>query len=51
VTRTCRQSSPPDLSSTISVAIDLKTNGFLEKIRNELAQLNKTPVPQQSAAL
>ena len=38
-------------ANAISVAIDLKTNGFLEKIRDELAQLNKTPVPQQSAAL
>src|SRR5207237_1074534 len=38
-------------ANAISVAIDLKVNGFLEKIRNELAQLNKLPAPQQSAAL
>jgi glycerol-3-phosphate acyltransferase PlsX len=38
-------------ANAISVAIDLKVNGFLEKIRDELAQLNKVPVPQQSAAL
>src|SRR3954454_13455560 len=38
-------------ANAISVAIDLKVNGFLEKIRDELAQLNKVPVAQQSAAL
>jgi phosphate acyltransferase len=38
-------------ANAISVAIDLKLNGFLEKIRDELAQLNKVPVAQQSAAL
>ncbi len=38
-------------ANAISVAIDLKVNGFLEKIRDELAQLNKLPAPQQSAAL
>jgi glycerol-3-phosphate acyltransferase PlsX len=38
-------------ANAISVAIDLKVNGFLEKIRDELAQLNKMPVPQQTAAL
>src|SRR5712672_3617673 len=37
-------------ANAISVAIDLKVNGFLEKIRDELAQLNKLPA-QQSAAL
>ena len=31
------------------VAIDLKVNGFLDKIRADLAQLNKVPAPQQSA--
>jgi len=38
-------------ANAISVAIDLKVNGFLEKIRDELAQLNKLPAPQQSAVL
>ena len=38
-------------ANAISVAIDLKVNGFLEKIRDELAQLSKLPAPQQSAAL
>src|ERR1051325_4547951 len=31
-------------ANAISVAIALKVNGFLEKIRDELAQLNKVPV-------
>jgi glycerol-3-phosphate acyltransferase PlsX len=38
-------------ANAISVAIDLKVNGFLEKIRDELAQLNKLPAAQKSAAL
>ena len=38
-------------ANAISVAIDLKVNGFLDKIRADLAQLNKVPSPQQSAAL
>ncbi len=38
-------------ANAIGVAIDLKVNGFLDKIRADLAQLNKVPAPQQSAAL
>ena len=38
-------------ANAIGVAIDLKVNGFLDKIRADLAQLNKVPSPQQSAAL
>src|SRR6202048_867590 len=36
-------------ANAIGVAIDLKVNGFLDKIRADLAQLNKVPAPQQSA--
>jgi len=38
-------------ANAIGVAIDLQVNGFLDKIRADLAQLNKVPAPQQSAAL
>ena len=38
-------------ANAMGVAIDLKVNGFLHKIRADLAQLNKVPSPQQSAAL
>ncbi len=38
-------------ANAIGVAIDLKVNGFLEKISAELARLNAVPAPEQSAAL
>src|SRR5437870_5443703 len=38
-------------ANAVGVAIDLKVNGFLDKIRADLAQLNKVPASQQSAAL
>jgi phosphate acyltransferase len=38
-------------ANAIGVAIDLKVNGFLQKISAELARLNAVPTPQQSAAL
>src|SRR5260221_14594885 len=38
-------------ANAIGVAVYMKVNGFLEKIRDELPQLNKLPAPQQSAAL
>jgi glycerol-3-phosphate acyltransferase PlsX len=38
-------------ANAVGVAIDLKVNGFLEKIRDELARLNQEPQTQRSAAL
>jgi glycerol-3-phosphate acyltransferase PlsX len=38
-------------ANAIGVAIDLKVNGFLEKIRDDLARLNQVPQAQRSAAL
>ena len=38
-------------ANAIGVAVDLKVNGFLEKISGELARLNQVPAPEQSAAL
>ncbi|MGE5271635.1 MAG: phosphate acyltransferase PlsX [Thiohalocapsa sp.] len=38
-------------ANAIGVAIDLKVNGFLQKISAELARLNAVPTPEQSAAL
>jgi phosphate acyltransferase len=38
-------------ANAIGVAIDLKVNGFLEKIRDEIARLNEVPQTQRSAAL
>jgi glycerol-3-phosphate acyltransferase PlsX len=41
-------------ANAVGVAIDLKVNGFMEKIRDELARLNQVPQnpqPQRSAAL
>ena len=35
----------------IDVAVDLKVNGFLQKISAELARLNQMPAPEQSAAV
>src|SRR5438552_433093 len=38
-------------ANAIGVAADLKLNGFLQKIGDELARLNRAPSPEQSAAL
>ncbi len=38
-------------ANAIGVAVDLKVNGFLEKIRDELARLNALQAPPQTAAL
>ena len=38
-------------ANAIGVAIDMKVNGFLDKIRVDLARLNRAPSPEQSAAL
>jgi glycerol-3-phosphate acyltransferase PlsX len=38
-------------ANAIGVAVDLKANGFLQKISGELARLNEVPAPGQSAAL
>jgi len=38
-------------ANAVGVAIDLKVNGFLEKIRDEVARLNQVPQTQRSAAL
>ena len=38
-------------ANAIGVAIDLKVNGFLQKISDELMRLNEVPAPEQSAAL
>jgi glycerol-3-phosphate acyltransferase PlsX len=38
-------------ANAIGVAIDLKVNGFLEKISADLVRLNQAPPVQQSAAL
>jgi glycerol-3-phosphate acyltransferase PlsX len=38
-------------ANAIGVAIDLKVNGFLEKIRAELARLNEAPAASEPAAL
>jgi len=38
-------------ANAIGVAIDMKVNGFLDKIRSELARLNEAPSTPQSAAL
>jgi glycerol-3-phosphate acyltransferase PlsX len=39
-------------ANAIGVAIDLKVNGFLQKISAELARLNAAvPAPEKSAAL
>lgn len=38
-------------ANAVGVAIDLKVNGFLEKIRDDLARLNQAPETQRSAAL
>jgi glycerol-3-phosphate acyltransferase PlsX len=38
-------------ANAIGVAIDLKVNGFLQKISDELMRLNEVPASEQSAAL
>jgi len=38
-------------ANAIGVAADLKLNGFLQKIGDELSRLNRAPSPEQSAAL
>jgi glycerol-3-phosphate acyltransferase PlsX len=38
-------------ANAIGVAVDLKVNGFLRKISDELARLNRAPSAEQSAAL
>jgi phosphate acyltransferase len=38
-------------ANAVGVAIDMKLNGFLEKIRVELARLNQVPETQRTAAL
>ncbi|HEV8678315.1 MAG TPA: phosphate acyltransferase PlsX [Stellaceae bacterium] len=38
-------------ANAIGVAVDLKVNGFLQKISDELVRLNEVPAPEQSAAL
>lgn len=38
-------------ANAVGVAIDMKVNGFLEKIRVELAHLDRVPSTQQSVAL
>src|SRR5260370_42306005 len=38
-------------ANAAGVAIDLKVNGFLEKISAELARLNAVPTQEQSAAV
>jgi glycerol-3-phosphate acyltransferase PlsX len=38
-------------ANAIGVAVDLKVNGFLRKISDELARLNTVPAAEQSAAL
>ena len=38
-------------ANAIGVAADLKLNGFLQKISDEVARLNKAPSTEQSAAL
>ena len=38
-------------ANAIGVAVDLKVNGFLQKISDELARLNEVPAPKQSAML
>ncbi len=38
-------------ANAIGVAVDLKVNGFLQKISDELARLNEVPAPEPSAAL
>jgi phosphate acyltransferase len=38
-------------ANAIGVAVDLKVNGFLQKISDELVRLNEMPVPEQSVAL
>jgi phosphate acyltransferase len=38
-------------ANAIGVAVDLKVNGFLQKIIDELGRLSKEPAPERSAAL
>jgi glycerol-3-phosphate acyltransferase PlsX len=38
-------------ANAIGVAIDLRVNGFLQKIGDEMVRLNQVPQPQSSAAL
>ena len=38
-------------ANAIGVAVDMKVNGFLDKIRSELARLSEAPVAPQPAAL
>jgi len=38
-------------ANAIGVAVDLKVNGFLQKISDELARLSNVPATEQSAAL
>src|SRR5260370_42321367 len=38
-------------ANAIGVAADLKLNGFLQKIGDDLARLNRAPSPEPAAAL
>jgi glycerol-3-phosphate acyltransferase PlsX len=38
-------------ANAIGVAVDLKRNGFLQKISDEVARLNQAPASEQTAAL